>query len=140
MTSCQQNVSRRLRRCCPHVRRQLTLAQPSAQPRPMWCGCLVDPCLMMVMHLEAPCHFLTDCAASSRLCYFSQNHCDGPTSNTFAATERTEAFGSTALYGDVGACRSAEALLHFVSPRRQLRLLANNRAVDVADHPTSLSD
>ncbi len=131
------------RRCCRHVSRlgrqhychvsrrcrvirRLTLARPSALPRPMWCGFLVGPCLMMVMHLEAPCHFLTDYAASSRLCYFSQNDCDGPTSNTFAATESTEALGASTLYGDVGTCRSAQALLHFVSPRRQFRLLANN--------------
>ena len=65
---------------------------------------------------------------------------DSPTSNSFATPECAKTFCAPTLDGDGRTGRDAQMLLHLVSAGCQLRLLAHNRAVDVADHPTSVSE
>ena len=64
---------------------------------------------------------------------------DGEAGDALAPAERTEALGPLALDGDRRADGVAEALLHLGAPRRELRRLQHDGAVDVAGRPARRS-
>ena len=75
-------------------------------------------------------------AAGSRLRPGHRVTATAKQAHALAAAERAEPLGPAPLHGDrrTDGC-GQQALLHLVSHGRQLRLLADHRAVDVADRP-----